>query len=84
MRAALGVGSRIIWIGALSAQVRRREGRIEAIYRTDGGSLATQSKFKVEVLPPAVRAEVDQWPIDRDFHYSYKLAAELLARFRRW
>jgi hypothetical protein len=42
--------------------------------------LGTQSKYKVEALPPAVRAEIDQWLIERDFHNSHKLAAELRAR----
>jgi len=42
--------------------------------------LATQSKFKIEALPPAVRAEVDQWLIDRDFHFILELATKLRAR----
>lgn len=42
--------------------------------------MATQSKFKIEALPPAVRAEVDQWLIDRDFHFILELATKLRAR----
>jgi hypothetical protein len=33
MRAALSVGDRILWIGAGFANVRRRDGRVEAIYQ---------------------------------------------------
>jgi hypothetical protein len=42
--------------------------------------LGTQTKFKAELLPPAVREEMDRWLIDREFHNSHKLAAELRAR----
>jgi len=36
MRPALGIGDRITWIGPGSVQVRRRDGRIETVYRRDG------------------------------------------------
>jgi hypothetical protein len=35
MRVALSIGDRLIWIGVGFVQVRRRDGRIESIYRQD-------------------------------------------------
>jgi hypothetical protein len=42
--------------------------------------LAELTKFKVEGLPPEVRAEIDQWLVDREFHFTAALAAELRER----
>ncbi|MGD0290102.1 MAG: phage protein Gp27 family protein [Candidatus Binataceae bacterium] len=42
--------------------------------------MGTQTKFKVELLPPAVREEIDKGLITRDFHNSHKLAADIRAR----
>jgi uncharacterized protein DUF3486 len=42
--------------------------------------LGSQSKFKVEALPPAVRAEVDRRLVDCDFHFILDLATELRGR----
>jgi hypothetical protein len=33
LRAALGVGDRVVWVGAGFANIRRRDGRIEAIFQ---------------------------------------------------
>jgi hypothetical protein len=38
------------------------------------------AKYKIEALPAAVQAEIDQWLIDRQFRFPHKLAGELKAR----